>query len=79
MRQERVQLLTHLIGLFPDGGQLAQYFFTEERGLASVYNIDQTVNLVLQRRQLLIAGRIGLERSAGAELGEANKARGGLV
>lgn len=58
MRHERVELLTHLIGLFPDGGQLAQYFFTEERGLASVYNIDQTVNLVLQGHQLFIAGSI---------------------
>lgn len=55
---ERVRLLTHLIDLLPDGGQLAQYFFTKKRDLASVYNIDQTVNLVLQGHQLLIARSI---------------------
>lgn len=63
-----VQPLTPLSGLFPDGNKLVQHFLSEERDLASVDNINHTVNHVVQGRLLLVAGSIRHERSRGTEL-----------
>lgn len=63
-----IMALTQLVGLFPDASKLVQHFLGEERDLAGVDHINNTVNAVIQSHFLLKARSVHLERSGGTKL-----------
>lgn len=67
-------VLTQPVGLFPYCRKFVHHFLAEEGCLASIYDINHTMNFVGQRRMLPEAGTVGQDGRRGAELGDKKNA-----